>query len=122
MKVVYTNARELYGKLLNIYYHDYNDILDEEKERVDIKHNPKNLLIKGQRFIEDEEKRKLQPEKTTAERVKLKRQKTYDEEGDDSDEFIDILPLESYEEQVKERKELEVLTPNFQDFQYYQHK
>ena len=97
-------------------------IFQTKKRKMGIKHNPKNLLIKGQRFIEDEEKRKLQPEKTTAERVKLRRQKTHDEEGDDSDEFIDILPLESYEEEVKERKKLKVLTPNFQDFQYYQHK
>ena len=31
-KVVYKNARELYSKLLSIYYNDYNDIKDEEKK------------------------------------------------------------------------------------------
>ena len=73
---------------------------------------PKNLLIKGQRFIEDEEKSKLQSEKTIAKRVQLRRQKAYDEESDDSDEFIDIPPLEGYEEEVKKGKGLKVLTPN----------
>ena len=42
------------------------------------KYDPKNLLIKGQRFIkskkEDEEKSKSQPEETISERVKLRRQ------------------------------------------------
>ena len=41
------------------------------------KYNPKNLLLKGQRFIESkkEEKSKSQPEETTARRVKLKDKK-----------------------------------------------
>ena len=43
------------------------------------KYNPKNLLIKGQRSIEDEEKSKLQSEKTIAKRVQLRRQKACDE-------------------------------------------
>ena len=40
------------------------------------KYNPKNLLLKGQRFIElkKEEKSKSQPEESIAERVKLRRQ------------------------------------------------
>ena len=33
-------------------------------------------------------------------------------EGDDSDEFIDIPPLEGNEEEVKEGKRLKVLAPN----------
>ena len=81
---------------------------------MDKKYNLKNLLIKVQRFIEDEEKIKLQLEKTIAERVKLRRQKAYDKdlsntsslEGDDYDEFIDIpdmLPLEG-DEEVNEGK------------------
>ena len=76
------------------------------------KYNPKNLLIKGQRSIEDEEKSKLQSEKTIAKRVQLRRQKAWDEESRDSDEFIDIPPLESHEAEVKKEKELKVLTPN----------
>ena len=31
-KIVYNNARELYSKLLSIYYNDYNDITDDEKK------------------------------------------------------------------------------------------
>ena len=53
-KIVYKNARELYSKLISISYNDYNDITDEEKKRMGKKYNLKNLLIKGQRFIEDE--------------------------------------------------------------------
>ena len=69
----------------------------------------KIYLLKGKRFIEDEEKSKLQPKKTIAERVKLRQQKTYDKdlsntsslEGNDHNEFIDIPdtpPLEGDEE------------------------
>ena len=31
-KIVYKNARELYTKLLNIYYNDCNDITNEQKK------------------------------------------------------------------------------------------
>ena len=31
-KIVYNNARELYSKLLSIYYNDYNGITDDEKK------------------------------------------------------------------------------------------
>ena len=59
--------KKLYNILLTIYYNDYNNIIDEEKERMDKNYDTKNLLIKGQRFIEskkeDEEKSKSQPEK-----------------------------------------------------------
>ena len=51
-KTVYNNAKKLYGKLLSIQYDDYNDITDEEKEKMGEKYNPKNLLLKDQRFIE----------------------------------------------------------------------
>ena len=52
-KIVYNNARKLCSKLLSIYYNDCNDIADEEKERMSKKYDSKNLLIKGQRFIEE---------------------------------------------------------------------
>ena len=57
---------KLYSKLLSIYYDDYNEIADEEKEKMGEKYNPKNLLLKGQRFIESkkEEKSKSQAEET----------------------------------------------------------
>ena len=58
---MYSNARKLYSKLLGIYYNDYNDITDEE--RIIKKYDPKNLLIKSQRFIEDKGKNRLKPEK-----------------------------------------------------------
>ena len=40
-KIVYKNARELYSKLISIYYNDYNDIIDEEK-----KGWVKNIILK----------------------------------------------------------------------------
>ena len=43
--------------------------------------------------------------------MKLSRQKAYDE-GDNSDEFIDIRPLDDYEEELKEGKGLKVSTPD----------
>ena len=70
-KIVYNNARKLYSKLLSIYYNDYNDVTDEEKEGMGKKYDPINLLIKGQRFIE--EISKPHPEKSIVERVKLRR-------------------------------------------------
>ena len=72
-------------------------ILQKKKKRMCKKYNPKNLLIRGQRFIE--KKGKLHPEKTIAERVKLRGQKFDDtdltetsslEGDDDFDEFVDI--------------------------------
>ena len=86
------------------------------------KYVPKNLLIKGQRFIE--EKNKARPKNTIAEKVKLREQKKPDDkdltdtsslEGDDSDEFInipDITPLEGDEEEAKEGKGLKIFTSN----------
>ena len=80
------------------------------------------MLNKGFRFIK--EKRKSQQEESIIERVKLRRQKTYDKElfdtppnsdDENNDEFIDIpdkSPLEDYEEKAKEEKGLEILTPN----------
>ena len=124
--IAYNNAKKLYSILLSIYYNDYNDMTDEEKEKMDEKYNPNDLLIKGQRFIdsniEDEEKIKSQPEETITERVKLGIQKTddllvtsqpsADKNNDDSDEFIDILDIPPFEgdERVKEGKELKILT------------
>ena len=44
---------------------------------MDKKYDPKNLFLKGQRFIESKakEKSKSQPEESFAKRVKLRRQK-----------------------------------------------
>ena len=55
--------------LLSIYYNDYNNTY-EEKGKVHEKHNPKNLLIKGQGFIENEERSKPQPEETIVKKLK----------------------------------------------------
>ena len=74
---MYKNARELYSKLISIYYDDYNDITDEEKKRMSKKYDPKNLVIKGQRF--NEEKSESRSERTIAERVKLRKQKKSDD-------------------------------------------
>ena len=96
-------------------------ILPMKKKRMSKIYDPKNLLGKGQRFIEDEEKSKSRFEKTIAEKVKLSWQKAYNEDlsdmsllqGDDSVEFIDIPDLAALEgEEVKEGKWLKILTPN----------
>ena len=70
---MYKNARELYSKLISIFYNDYNDITDEEKKRMSKECDPKNLVIKGQRFNEEKSESRL--ERTIAERVKLRKQK-----------------------------------------------
>ena len=114
---MYKNAKHLFNNLLSIYYNDYINIPDKEREKMGEKYNPSNLLIKGHRFIEskkeDKEKSKSQPEEATAERVKSRRQKVDDDisslEVDDSDEFINIpdMPaLEGDDEKVKEIKGL----------------
>ena len=47
---MYNNARKLYNMLLNSYFNVHNNTTDEEKEKMDEKFNPSNLLIQGQRF------------------------------------------------------------------------
>ena len=61
--------QKIHSILLSIYYNDYNNTY-EEKGKVDEKHNPKNLLIKGQGFIENEERSKPQPEETIVKKLK----------------------------------------------------
>ena len=120
---MYKSVKNLFNSLLSIYYNDYNNIPDEEKEKMGEKYNPSNLLVKGHRFIEskkeDKEKSKSRPEETIAEKVKLRRQTVDDDisslEVDDSDEFIDIPdmpPLEGNEEEVRKGKGLKILTLN----------
>ena len=58
MKTLYNNAKNLFNKLLSIYYIDYINIPDEEKEKVAEKYNPNNLLIKGHWFIESKKENK----------------------------------------------------------------
>ena len=58
MKTVYNNAKHLFNKLLSIYYIDYINITDEEKEKMAGKCNPNNLLIKGHWFIESKKENK----------------------------------------------------------------
>ena len=124
-RTVYNNAKKLYNKLLTIYY-DYNDITNEEKEKMGEKYNPKNLLSKDQRFIESkkEEKSKSQSEESIAERVKFRRQKAHVKDifdtssfsshdaSDENNDIPDMPPLEGDEEEVKEGKGLKILTPN----------
>ena len=54
----------------------------------------------------DEEKTKSQPEETIAERVKLRRRKA------DHEDLSDMSLLEGDKEEVREGKELKILTPN----------
>ena len=77
-KIVYSTARKLYDMLLNIYFDDYNNITDEEKEKLGEKCNSNNL----QRCIglKKEKKSKSQPEETIAEGVKSRRQKADDKD------------------------------------------
>ena len=106
---LYNNAINLYHTLITIYFNQYNNIVNKEKEDMVIKYDPSNLLIKGYSFIESkkevEEKNKSKPEESTTEIVKLRRQKAYDKElfdtsnstDENNDEFIaipDMLPLE----------------------------
>lgn len=36
-RTIYNNAKNLYSKLVSIHYDDYNDIKDEEKEKMTFK-------------------------------------------------------------------------------------
>ena len=73
---------------------------------MDKKYDPSNLLITGYQFHvskkKDEEQSNSQPEGTIAERVKLRRQETDDED------LSDMPPLESDEKEVKEGKEIKI--------------
>ena len=100
-KIVYNNAEKLYNTLLTIYFNQCNNTAD--KEYIDKKYDPENLLLKGKGFIESKkkEKSKSQPEESIAERAKSRRQKA-----------DDMSPLDSHKEEVKEGTELQILTPN----------
>ena len=99
-KILYNNGEKLYNTLLTIYFNQYNNIAD--KEHMGKNYDPENLLLKCQRInvLKKEEKRK----ESIAERVKLRRQKSYDED------LFDMSSLESEVEEVKEGKGLKVLT------------
>ena len=107
MKTVYKNTKNLFNNLLSIYYNDYINILDKEKKKMGEKYNPSNLLIKCLTFIEskkeDKETNKSQAAETIAERVKLRKQKSND---DDSDEFIDISDMPPRWWRSKRRKKI----------------
>ena len=85
-----------------------NIITDEEKEKIDEKYDPSNIFIKGYKqdkwYKNYEENSNSQPEKTAAERVKLRKQKADDEDLSD-------MPLLG-DEAVKEGKWLKILTQN----------
>ena len=51
-KFVYNNAAKLLNILLSIYFNDYNNTTNEEKEKMGEIYHPDNLFIKGYRFIE----------------------------------------------------------------------
>ena len=53
IKIVYNKAKKaIQYTAINIYYNDYDDIADEEKEKMSKKDDAKNLPITGQSFIE----------------------------------------------------------------------
>ena len=71
------------------------------------KYDAKNLLSKGQKFIELKKKEsKSHPEVTIVERVKFKKQ-----ESDDKN-LLPMPELEGDAEGVKKGKRLTILTPN----------
>ena len=45
-KSVYKNVVKLFNTLLAIYFNEYNNITDEEKEKMDEKYDPSNLFFK----------------------------------------------------------------------------
>ena len=76
---------------------------------MDKNYNPSNLFNKGPKYNEwykkDKEKSRSQPQETIAERIKLRKEKADDED------LSQMLPLEG-DKEVKEEKELKILTPN----------
>ena len=85
-----------------------NIIADKGKEKIDEKYDPSNFFIKGYKqdkwYKNYEENSNSQPEKTAAERVKLRRQKA------DNEDLSDMSLLG--DEAVKEGKWLKILTQN----------
>ena len=84
-------ASQLYDKLVNIYTTQYDKLTKTQKKRIKVQNMPENLpadfyLDPGEDCLppmsplEDDEELKLEPEETTAERVKLNSQKRKNEE------------------------------------------
>ena len=78
-KVVFDTAQELYNKLLSIYKTQYDKITKTKKKRIKTLNIPENLSIDlyldkdylpPMPALEGDEKVKLVPEETTAERIK----------------------------------------------------
>ena len=73
-------------------------------------YDPSNFFIKNYKYVDwykkNGEKSKSQPEEVIAERIKLRKQIASDED------LFGMPPLEGDEEEVKERKGLQLLTPN----------
>ena len=44
---MYNKARKLFNILLSIYFNDYNNTINKEKEKMGEKRNPNNLLTEG---------------------------------------------------------------------------
>ena len=95
---VFDTSSELYNKFLNKHLEEYYDLEGGEKEDLGFKFMPINLRIKGYDYNEFH-----------------KEISDDDFDACDSDEFIDISdmpPLEGDDEEVKEGKGLNILTPN----------
>ena len=80
-KVVFDTAQELYNKLLSIYKTQYDKITKTKKKRIKTLNIPENLSIDlyldkdylpPMPALEGDEKVKLVPEETIAERIKKK--------------------------------------------------
>ena len=90
-KVVLVAASGWYDKLVNIYTTQYDKLTKTQKKRLKVQNMPENLpadfyldpdenCLPPMPPLEDDEKLKLEPEETIAERVKLNSQKRKNEE------------------------------------------
>ena len=93
-KTVYDNASELYNEYLEIYFNQYMTLSDAKKRTFGKKYDPENLFLEEHDYSLRSENKEESTDK------------------EESIDFSDMPPQGGDEEEVREGKGIQILTPN----------
>ena len=91
---MYDNASELYNEYLEIYFNQYMTLSDTKKRTFGKKYDPESLFLEGHDYSLRSENNEESTDK------------------DESIDFSDMPPQRGDEEEVREGKGMQILTPN----------
>ena len=97
---MYIKSSGLYNSFLEIYYDEYNELVDVKKIKLGDNYDPESLFLK----VYDSSVRSESKEESTDKEESIKREESVDSS--------DVPSLDGDEEEVKEEKGLKILTPN----------